>query len=401
LSDRQDHILITGAGIISALGLGADNTLTALRKGISGIAPVRYLNTSRKEYFVGEVKYSEQELRELLNIPARQISTRTSLLGIAALDEALKSAQLTGRDGEKIAFISGTTVGGMDKSEQYYIDFLENDTKNRYIATHDCGSCSEMIADYFGGFSMISTISTACSSAANAVILGANLIKAGRVDIAVAGGSECITKFHLNGFNTLMILDRQHCRPFDRDRAGINLGEGAAFIVMESARSAGRRNVPPLCRLSGYGNACDAYHQTASSPDGIGSYLAMKEALDGAGLRAADISYLNAHGTGTQNNDLSEGMAIMRLFGENISPVSSTKPFTGHTTSAAGSIEAVISILALRNNFIPANLNFKNRMDELNFIPVAGNIADVRLKHVLSNSFGFGGNDTALIFSKE
>lgn len=400
MNRNRDKIFVTGAGIISALGLGLDNTLTALRKGMSGIAPIHYLNTSHKEYPVGEVKYNEQELRELLKIPEQQVSTRTSLLGIVAAGEALKSARLTERNGKRIAFISGTTVGGMDKSEQYYIDFLENDTKNQYIASHDCGTCTEMIADYFGGFSVVTTISTACSSAANAIILGANLIKEGKVDIAVAGGSECITKFHLNGFNTLMILDRQNCRPFDRDRAGLNLGEGAAYLVLESAQSVRQRNIRPLCRLSGYGNTCDAYHQTASSPDGIGSYLAMKEALEDAGLDAADIDYVNAHGTGTQNNDLSEGMSLMHLFGENIPPVSSTKQFTGHTTSAAGSVEAVISILAMRNNFIPANLNFKNPMEELSFTPVAENMFHTELEHVLSNSFGFGGNDSALIFSK-
>jgi 3-oxoacyl-[acyl-carrier-protein] synthase-1 len=300
----------------------------------------------------------------------------------------------------RIAFISGTTVGGMDKSEQYYIDFLENDTKNGYIAAHDCGACTEMIVDHFGGFSMVSTISTACSSAANAIILGADLIKQGRVDIAIAGGAECLTKFHLNGFKTLMILDRQPCRPFDRDRAGLNLGEGAAYIVLESAQSAEKRGITPLCRLSGYANTCDAYHQTASSPDGEGAYLAMKKALENARLAPDQIDYINAHGTGTGNNDLSEGTAIMRLFGNKIPPVSSTKMYTGHTTSAAGGVEAVISILALLNDFAPENLNFKNKIEELSFEPVHGQNTNRTLKHVLKNSFGFGGNDTSLIFSK-
>jgi len=395
------EIFITGMGIISALDAGVEKTLQALQSGTSGVTAMRYLQTMHNYFPVGEVKYSEDELRAMLHIPQNQIATRTALLGMAALQEALEHAQLQNRENLRIAFISGTTVGGMEKSEQYYIDFLENDTRNDYIAAHDCGACTEMIADRFGGFSLVSTISTACSSAANAVILGADLIKQGRVDIAIAGGAECLTKFHLNGFNTLMILDRQPCRPFDKSRAGLNLGEGAAYIVLESNESAKQRNVKPLCRLSGYANTCDAYHQTASSPDGTGAYLAMQKALDDANLQTTDIDYINAHGTGTDNNDLSEGTAIMRLFGNNVPPVSSTKMYTGHTTSAAGGVEAVISILALLNNFTPANLNFRNKIEELSFEPVhEGNMKRV-LRHVLNNSFGFGGNNSCIVFSEE
>jgi 3-oxoacyl-[acyl-carrier-protein] synthase-1 len=170
--------------------------------------------------------------------------------------------------------------------------------------------------------------------------------------------------------------------------------------VLESAASADKRGVTPLCQLSGYANTCDAYHQTASSPDGTGAYLAMQKALTDAGLQASDIGYINVHGTGTDNNDVSEGTAIMRLFGDEIPPVSSTKMYTGHTTSAAGSVEAVIAILALLNDFTPANLNFKNKIEELSFEPIHGKNTKRKLQHVLNNSFGFGGNDTSLIFSK-
>jgi 3-oxoacyl-[acyl-carrier-protein] synthase-1 len=288
----------------------------------------------------------------------------------------------------------------MDMSEQYYLDFLENDTRNAYISAHDCGACTEMIADYFGIFSHLETISTACSSAANAIMTGAQLIHAGKADIAVVGGSECITKFHLNGFNTLMILDREHCKPFDAHRAGLNLGEGAAYLVLESEKTLRCRNVEPLCRLSGYANSCDAYHQTASSPQGEGAYIAMMKALASAQMHPEAIDYVNAHGTGTENNDLTEGKAIQRVFGENIPPVSSTKSFTGHTTSAAGGVEAVISLLALQHDFIPANLNFSTPMEALPFTPVTGETPHIPLKHVLSNSFGFGGNESSLILSK-
>lgn len=348
---------------------------------------------------MGEVGYSDGELCAMAGVGAGEISTRTSLLGMIALGEALDGAGLQDREGLRIAFVSGTTVGGMDKSERYYADFLENDTRNGYIASHDCGACTEMTASRFGGFSLVTTISTACSSAANAIILGADMIRSGRADIVVAGGSECLTRFHLNGFRTLMILDREPCRPFDRDRGGINLGEGAAYVVLESAESAAGRGAKPLCRLAGYANTCDAFHQTASSPDGKGAYMAMKQALAEAGLQPGDIDYINAHGTGTGNNDLSEGIAIMKLFGDAVPPVSSTKPFTGHTTSAAGGVEAVISIMALREGFIPVNLNFRNRIGELSFSPATTQEPPRELRHVLSNSFGFGGNDSALIFS--
>ncbi|MDR1417499.1 MAG: beta-ketoacyl-[acyl-carrier-protein] synthase family protein [Prevotellaceae bacterium] len=391
---------ITGIGVVSALGAGREPTLAALREGRTGIAPVRYLKTSHTEFLVGEVKLSDEEMTRALRIPESQATTRTSLMGMVAVREALAHARLQRKSGLRIALVSGTTVGGMDKSEQYYLDFLAGDTQNAYISTHSCGACTEMIADYFGIFSRVQTISTACSSAANAIMLGAMLVEEGRVDVAVAGGSECLTKFHLNGFNTLMILDRGQCKPFDARRAGLNLGEGAAYLVLEAEDALGGRGVEPLCRISGYANTCDAYHQTASSPNGDGAYLSMAKALEAAQLTPQDISYINAHGTGTENNDLSEGQAIQRLFCGGIPPVSSTKSFTGHATSAAGGVEAVISTLALQHSFIPANLNFAQPMPELSFTPAAGGDSPAPLRHVLSNSFGFGGNDTSLIFSK-
>jgi 3-oxoacyl-(acyl-carrier-protein) synthase len=195
-----------------------------------------------------------------------------------------------------------------------------------------------------------------------------------------------------------MILDSGQCKPFDRDRAGLNLGEGAAYLVLETAASAQRRGVTPLCRLSGYGNACDAFHQTASSPDGEGAYLAMQKALAMAGMKPADIQYVNAHGTGTPNNDLSESSAIRRVFGDTVPPVSSTKSFTGHTTSASGSIEAVFCIMALQHQFLPVNLNWHTPMDD-GIVPVTDSRVKTPIVNVMSNAFGFGGNDSSIILS--
>ncbi|GHT44216.1 beta-ACP synthase [Bacteroidia bacterium] len=395
------EIFVTGMGILSALGTGKGEALAALKEKRSGIAPLRYLETSHTEYPVGEVKLSNTEMMQMLDIPAGGITTRSSLMGMIAVREALAQAEIREKGRRRMALISGTTVGGMDMSERYYKDFLDNDARNAYISTHDCGTCTEMIADYSGFFSFVAAISTACSSAANAILTGAELIRDGRADVAVVGGSECLTKFHLNGFSSLMILDREPCKPFDAHRGGLNLGEGAAFLVLEAEESFSKRQgVQPLCKLSGYANACDAYHQTASSPQGDGARFSMLEALGRAGLSPGDISYINAHGTGTGNNDLSEGMAIREIFQGAVPPISSTKAFTGHTTSAAGGIEAVISILALLHGFIPANLHFSTPMEELSFLPSAGEEPVAPLKHVLSNSFGFGGNDTSLIFSQ-
>jgi 3-oxoacyl-[acyl-carrier-protein] synthase-1 len=285
----------------------------------------------------------------------------------------------------------------MDRTELNYRNYHLGPPYSNFVLTHDCGYHTEKIAARLGFRDMVSTISTACSSSANSIMFGARLIKHGMLDRVVAGGTDSLSKFTLNGFNTLMILDKQHCRPFDKSRVGLNLGEGAAFLVLESEAALTGRT--PLCELTGYANANDAYHQTASSPDGYGPFLSMSQALQFARLNPGDIDYINAHGTGTDNNDLTEGIAIERIFGENVPMVSSTKPFTGHTLGAAAAVEAVISILCIRNSMVVPNLNFREKIDELHFEPVKEIRFDSPLRHVLSNSFGFGGNDSTLIFS--
>ena len=388
-------------GVISALGRGIEATADRLVCSESGVGKMRYLNTVHTEIPVAEVPFSDDDLRKMLGIAPDFSITRTSLLGRVALREAVGMARLKDVGNPRVAFLSGTTVGGMEKSEQFYKDFLDNDKRNEYIALHDCGACTDMIAqEYSGHITMQTTISTACSSAANAIIFGADMLRCGRTDLVIAGGTECLSKFHLDGFNTLMILDSEPCKPFDKNRHGLNLGEGAAYVVMETREHAEHRGIRPICQLSGYANRCDAYHQTASSPEGEGAFRAMQAALQSAQLQPSDISYINAHGTGTPNNDESEGKAMMRVFGDKVPLVSSTKAYTGHPTSAAGAIESVISILALTRNFVPANLNFSEKIESLNFTPVTHVMTDVELKHVLCNSFGFGGNDSSCIFSK-
>ena len=377
-------IHITGAGVVSAVGCGQGETLDALRRGRSGIGPIRFLQTEEKAFPVGEVPLSNEEMAARSG--ASLELSRTSLMGILALEEALAEAGL--KDLAGVPLISGTTVGGMDKTEV---------TFPAYSPLHDCGASTDAIAAHFGGAPFATTLSTACSSAANAVIFGANLIRSGRADIVAVGGSESLSDFHLHGFGSLMILDTAPCRPFDATRAGLNLGEGAAFLILESEASMKRRGAASLAVLSGFGNACDAFHQTASSENGEGAFLAMQKALKMAGLHPQDIDYVNAHGTGTPNNDASESAALKRVFGDAMPPVSSTKAFTGHTTSASGSIEAVFCLLALRYGFIPAQLNW-TAADPACIVPSAGGPA--HLTHILCNAFGFGGNDSSLLISR-
>lgn len=397
-----NRVFVTGAGIISALGVGVDATLQSLLRGESGIREVTHVQTEHKEFPVGEVPLSNAEMSRMLGVGYPEEELRTVLLGIIAAREAIASAGLTGADISKSAFISGTTVGGMDKTERHFKTVYESSgetSESAEIKYNDCGVSTELIAANLGKFSLMTTTSTACSSAANAIILAANLIKAGIVDIAVAGGSEALTRFHLNGFNTLMILDKERCRPFDNERAGINLGEGAAYLVLESERSAKARGTSVLGVLSGYANTCDAFHQTATSGNGEGAFRSMRKAMEMAGLRRADIDYINAHGTGTPNNDETELAAMQRIWGDRLPKFSSTKAFTGHTTSASGSIEAVICLLCIRHGFLPMNLGWANPMND-HAVPVTETETGLELTNVIDNSFGFGGNDSTLILSK-
>ena len=393
------RIAITGAGIVSALGTGVDETLRSLMDGICPISFPKHLKTIHSNLPCGEVDLSDAQLYDLCHEDRGRVLSRSSLLGIVAARQAEEDARLGSSD--RIAFINGTTVGGMDITERYYRKYFQGSDYDALIPLHLDGVATDAIADSLEcDVVFTDVISTACSAAANAIALGAELIESGRFDIVIAGGMECLTKFHLNGFNSLMILDQEPCRPFDASRKGLNLGEGAAYIVLENKAHALERGARIRAFLSGWGNTCDAYHQTASSPDGAGALEAMRKALEVARLNPSDIDYVNAHGTGTENNDLSEGKALMTLFGDRLPYVGSTKCFTGHATSAAAGLEAVISILCIESGFIPANLRFRTKDPGLDFSPVAEKIENIKLNHVLSNSFGFGGNDSSLIFSR-
>lgn len=399
----RDNIVITAAGIVSALGAGYEANLQALRSSQHGLQYPQFLQTIHNDLLIGEVRLSNEALAGRLHIALAQTPyTRTSLLAITAMQELLQAIDIEWLKQENVAFINANTVGGMCSVEDMYMQFISDEYDGdfvKYIDTLDCAASTQDVIDYFGIKPFTATLSTACSSSSNAMIVGTRMIEQGLVDKAICGGCDAMSRYTVNGFLSLKNVDKEDCKPFDQNRNGLNLGEGAAFVMLEKEKDALVRGAKILARFCGYNNSNDAYHPTAPSPDGSGALRAMTQALKKANLQPTDIDYINAHGTATLNNDAAEGKAIEQLFGDNV-PFSSTKPFTGHTLAAAGAVEALFSIMALNENTIFPNLNFETRMEELNIAPVTELVIDKKLRHVISNSFGFGGNNVSLIFSK-
>lgn len=393
-------VAITGMGIISSIGNTVEENFQSLIDKKPGISRIKKIETiHRDEMKVGEIGFSNDELIHILNLPESNNYSRTALLAEIAAKEAVKNANIKDINKYKTGLISATSVGGMDMTEQFYYSYHEEEKDRKYIDAHSLGDATSKVAKRLGITEFVTTISTACSSGTNAIMLGARLIKSGKLDRVIVGGADCLSKFTINGFKTLMILSKTDCKPFDKNRTGLNLGEAAAFLVLESDEVVEKENKKVLAYVSGYANANDAFHQTASSEDGEGATLAMQKALKVANLSPKDIGYINAHGTATPNNDSSESKAILRVFDNDIPSFSSTKGFTGHTLAAAGAIEAVYSVLALQNELVLPNLNFETPMEDTGLIPET-EVIRKKIKHVLSNSFGFGGNCSTLIFSK-
>jgi 3-oxoacyl-[acyl-carrier-protein] synthase I len=394
------EVYIAGKGIISAIGLNVQETLQSLKTGKSGISTQTNLAGRRDNNLpTAEIHMTNKELASMAGL--NESYSRTALLSMIAARQALNDSRIDVND-FRTGFISATTVGGMDKTEKFLPAFITNgDLKDiDQILYHDSGSITEIVAEELGIKNFVSTISTACSSSANSIMYASRLIKTGVLDVAIAGGTDAMSLFTLSGFNALMILDENPCTPYDDNRKGLNLGEGAGYVVLVSERVAEGLTQKPVVKLVGYANANDAFHQTASSPEGKGNYLAMQGALKMSGLEPGQIDYINLHGTGTANNDLSEGMAIQRIFGDKVPKSSSTKPYTGHTLGACGGIEAIFSIMTIEEKLIFPSLRLRTPMKELNFVPVTVLTEGIDVKHVLSNSFGFGGNCSSLIFSK-
>ena len=393
-------VAITGMGIISAIGKNVEENFDSLIHQKHGLSRLKNFDSIHKnEIFVGEIKLSNDELATFLNLSPENNFSRTAMLGLIAVKEALQNAGIENVNEVRTGLISSTSVGGMDRTENYFLDYENLPNKQKYISSHDTGASSNQIANEIGLKGFVSTISTACSSAANAIMYGARLINSGKLDRVIVGGTDALSKFTINGFKSLMILSDEFNQPFDENRKGLNLGEAAAYLVLESEESIRKSNKKVLGYLIGAGNANDAFHQTASSENGEGAYLAMKKAFETAAIQPTEIDYINVHGTATNNNDLTEGRALKRIFGENVPNFSSTKPFTGHTLAAAASVEAVFSLLSLQHNLVYPNLNFQSPIEELNIFPIT-KLEKKNIEYVLSNSFGFGGNCSTLIFSK-
>jgi 3-oxoacyl-[acyl-carrier-protein] synthase-1 len=391
-------VFVAGIGCISALGKGVSKQRDSLISGSSGIGPLTLFRTIH-EVRAGEVSLSNEELTKQLGLSAGREYSRTTLLGLYASGEALTDSGLN-TEGLRVGLISATSVGGMDVSELFYREYLPDNRRGRLrqLIGHDCGASTQFIYKTLGLNGFCTTINTACSSANNAIMLGSRMIKAGMADVVIAGGTDSLCRFTINGFSSLGILDSDYCKPFDAGRRGLNLGEGAGYLLLVSDKVNSKKR---YCRVSGYANANDAFHQTASSPNGEGAYLAMKGALDMSGLSPEDIGYINVHGTGTQNNDSSEAIAMNRVFGETPPPFSSTKGFTGHALGAAGGIESVFTILALDGGCIWPNLNFSEKMEECSEPPQIQLQSDIKMSAAMTNSFGFGGNCTTLVFDKK
>ncbi|MBO7432664.1 MAG: beta-ketoacyl-[acyl-carrier-protein] synthase family protein [Salinivirgaceae bacterium] len=389
-------IAVTGLGAVSGIGLNVSGNVESLRWKRHGMARPQFFATEL-DVPVSEVKLSNAELAKRLNLNIERVYSRTALLGLMAAREALTDSGIS-TDKMRVGFISSTSVGGMDLSEVFYNDFRTDHNRGRLrmVSQHDCGASTEFIANQLGINGFVTTISTACSSAGNAIMLGARMLQHNMLDAVVAGGTDALCKFTLNGFGSLMILDKEHCRPFDATRAGLNLGEGAGYIVLQRYEDAARA---PYCLLTGYANTNDAYHQTGCSPEGNGAFGSMSAAMAVADLQPSDIGYINVHGTATPNNDLSEATAIRRIFGDSV-PFSSVKAFIGHTLGASEGIEAVYSALSVKNGYVYPNLNFNSVDPNIGLSPETEFAEGRNIRNVLSNAFGFGGNDTSLIFSK-
>ncbi len=398
------RIFVTGYGVLTAIGGNAEENYRSLIGRRSGFGRLDFLETvHREEIPAFEIKRSDAALCELAGVPSDAGYTRTALIALIAMGEAIGAAALSAGEVKEAGLISATTAGGIRELETWYHELQDHQKTGEFLAyldAADAGEHTERLAHFFGMRRYLATLSTACSSAANALILGARLISQGVLERAICGGADALGKVTLNGFHSLMILDRKACRPFDENRNGLNLGEGAAYLVLEEGEALRQRGGKPLAELKGYANLNDIFHQTAASPDGAGALATMKEAVARAGLEPADIDYINAHGTGTENNDLAEGLAIQTLFGACPPPFSSTKPYTGHLMAASGSVEAAFCLLAFQHGVLFPNLNFEQPMKELAIRPLTELKRPAALRNILSNSFGFGGSTASLLFSK-
>ncbi len=392
---NPSRIAITSMGALCALGSDVEAMTDALISGKQGIGPLLHLDLGFPELVFGEVALSNADLLSLLKDKVKDPPrSRTALLALVAALQAVGDEH----DERNTVVISASTVGGMDLSEEHFSDWQKHDLRNAAVAMeHPVGSHTTHVAHAIGSKAMHTTISTACSSSANAMILGAQLLRTGRADRVLVGGADALCRFTVEGFRALSAMDTGRTKPFSNERNGMNLGEAAAYLVLEREADILKGGREPLAFLSGGANRNDAHHQTATSSEGRGPYAAMHDAIAMAGIAPEEVDHINAHGTGTENNDITELAAMERLF-TSVPEYTSTKALTGHTLAAAGALEAVISVICMREGIVPVGYPAAEAITGHSALPVARSVRRP-VRNVLSNSFGFGGNDSALFFT--
>jgi 3-oxoacyl-(acyl-carrier-protein) synthase len=388
--------VITGIGIVAAPGFGIEEIWAAIEKGESGLRPMSLFESPRYgQVLAGEVR---RDLREL-GAPLK--GSRSDRLGWLAARQAIETSKIELRNyADRAGVLLGASVGGSFDCERFLTTLIKRGKmRARPTRFHECDSAIQIIAEDFGLSGPSMAVATACSSGALAIATAADLIMAGEADVMLAGGADSLSRMTWGGFHSLLLVDSAGCRPFDANRAGMSLGEGAAILVIEAEETARERSATILARLNGWGASCDAHHATAPHPQGAGAAAAMQSALRRAGLNPEEIDYVNAHGTGTRDNDVAEASALKSVFGDRVPPVSSTKRYFGHSLAASGAIEAAVCIEALRRAQLPPNIGFTTPDPAIGLEPVK-EIKNASLTHVMSNSFGFGGNNAVLIFSR-
>lgn len=390
----DDRIAISGMGIVSAIGNSPGDVWASIEENRCGLLPLTAFDTGPAPGApVGEVR---QPLPS--SPPAGSRSIQFALYAARQAFEDAGLAPLPASEEETAGIALGACTGGMLNTEQFLIRKLHGEpTDLGLLRYHECACATDAVASDLGLYGLRTTISTACTSGAAAIATACDVIRSGEAGIMLAGGVDTLTRLTFNGFKSLLIMSKDGCRPFDAHRDGMSLGEGSGILVLESEAHAKARGARVHAYILGTGSTCDAHHATA--PTGSGIRRAMSHALEEACLDPSEIDYVNAHGTGTLDNDLVEGEAVVDILGPTPPLVSSTKRFFGHTLAAAGAIEAIVSILALHHQRVPANLGLKVADPAIAFSPPVETL-DARLDVVMSNSLGFGGGNCSLIFGR-
>lgn len=400
---KKKRVVITGFGIICGIGYNHRQVFENIVRMESGIKEVRVIDTSKYNVHIAS------EVRDLYHhtvIPKRfhRKMSRNDILGVSACNEALMLSGLQGSDKlKKACIVLGAGASGMLSAETYRRAYFNNERASLHLLAQTPASITtDMIGEHFGIFGSRTTIATACSSSNSAIGIAADHIRYEGYDICITGGAEALCELTFAGFHNLKNMDKDPCRPFDRNRKGLSLGECGAILVMEDLDHARKRKATIFAEFLDYGCSSDAYHMTTPHPEGSGSKQSMLKAIKSSGLKIADIDYINAHGTGTKLNDSSESSAIFEVFSEKNGdvPISSNKSYIGHCLGAAGAIEAIFSIFALQNNIIPPTLRLEERDDTIRGNIIGNRITEKRINFILSNSFGFGGNNTSIILKK-